>query len=250
MTAALGVALGGLVLGAAGSGHCAAMCGPLVALANPRGPDGRGPGRRRLAAHAALYHGGRLTTYVALGALIGLTGNALTSAGLGRALAFAAAGALLLQAVAAWHTFRGGAHQSALGALVTRAIGRVGGWMRQHRVTGPAAFGALTGLLPCGLVYAALTAAAGFGTLADGALFMLMFGLGTVPLLATVGLSAERIERHLPARLKKVAPFALAVVAVLLIIRASGDHMNHGGHVEPAAAPSSAPAAVPHRHGQ
>lgn len=249
MIAAVGVALSGLVLGAAGSGHCAAMCGPLVALANPRGTGTRTAGTRQLAVHAVLYHGGRLTTYVTLGALIGLTGRALSSAGLGRALAFAAAGAVLLQAVVAWHAFRGGS-PSAFGALITRAIGWVGGWMRRHRISGPAAFGALTGLLPCGLVYAALTAAAGFGTVVDSALFMLMFGLGTVPLLATVGLSAEHLERHLPARLKKVAPFALAAVAVLLIVRASGGHMNHSGHAAPAATPSPAPAAAPaHRHG-
>lgn len=249
MIAEVGVAVSGLVLGAAGSGHCATMCGPLVALANPRGNHTQAASAGQLARHALLYHGGRLSTYVALGALIGLTGSAFASAGLGRALAFAAAGAVLLQAVAAWHAFRGGS-RSAFGALITRAIGRAGAWMRHHQITGPAAFGALTGLLPCGLVYAALTAAAGFGNVTDSALFMFMFGMGTVPLLATVGLSAERIERRIPGRLKKVAPFALAAVAVLLIIRASGGHMNHAGHAMPTAAPEPAPAATAtHRHG-
>lgn len=237
----IGVALSGLVLGAAGSGHCAAMCGPLVALANPRGNEARAVGRAQLAAHAALYHGGRLTTYVVLGTIIGLTGSALTSAGLGRALAYAAAGAVLLQAVAAWHAFRGGS-RGANGARVTRAIGRAGAWMRQHHISGPAAFGALTGLLPCGLVYAALTAAAGFGSITESALFMFAFGLGTVPLLATVGLSAERLERRMPGRLKKIAPLALAAVALLLLARASGGHMNHGTPAGPAAAPA-------HQHG-
>ncbi|MBP6715231.1 MAG: sulfite exporter TauE/SafE family protein [Acidobacteria bacterium] len=220
----LGIALGGLILGAAGSGHCASMCGPLVVLANPRADD---DGRRRLARHTLLYHGGRLATYTGLGGIIGLTGGALASAGLGRALAFAAAAAVLFQAVAAWHTFRGGTH-SAFGAVVTRAIGRAGGWMRQHRISGPALFGGLTGLLPCGLVYGALTAAAGFGHVGDSALFMLAFGVGTVPMLATIGLSAGRVERWLPVRVKKVAPIALAAVALLLIVRASGGHMDHG----------------------
>lgn len=227
----LGIALGGLVLGAAGSGHCAAMCGPLVALSNPRADA---DGRRRLVRHAVLYHGGRLTTYTALGSVIGLTGSAIASAGLGRALAFAAAAAVLFQAVAAWHAFGGGAH-TAFGATVTRAIGRAGGWMRQHRISGPAVFGALTGLLPCGLVYAALTASAGFGRVTDSALFMLAFGLGTVPMLATVGLSAGRIERWLPVRVKKLAPIALAAVALLLAVRASGGHMDHGATTSPAA---------------
>lgn len=245
MTIMVGIALGGLVLGAAGSGHCAAMCGPLVALSNPRGAHGPAP-TRALAQHTLLYHGGRIATYAALGALIGLTGSALAGAGLGRALAFAAAAAVLLQAVAAWHAFRGGSH-SAIGAVVTRAIGRAGAWMRQHRVTGPAVFGALTGLLPCGLVYAALTAAAGLGNTMEATLFMAAFGIGTTPLLATVGLSAGRIERHMPARLRRVAPLALAAIAILLIVRASGGHMNHGGHAAPASTPAAGAAA--HQHG-
>lgn len=222
MTPLVGVAIGGLVLGAAGSGHCATMCGPLVMLANPRD----NVSSRRLTQHTLLFHTGRIATYTTAGAIIGLTGSALSRAGLGPALAIAAAIALLLQAVRAWHAFRGGAH-SIFTTRVMRAIGRVGTFMRAHRVAGPAAFGALTGLLPCGLVYAALTAAAGFGSVADSAAFMLAFGLGTTPLLAAVGLSGSHIERWLPRRLKKLAPLALAAIALLLVVRASGLHLGH-----------------------
>ncbi len=246
MVGPLGIALGGLVLGAAGSGHCATMCGPLVALANPRGATAA---ERALYVHTALYHAGRLSTYAALGGLIGLTGGALVSAGLGRALAVAAAVGVLAQAVVAWHSLRGGAH-GAIGRVVTRVIGRAGGWMREHRIAGPMLFGGLTGLLPCGLVYAALTAAAGFGSVGESALFMAAFGLGTTPLLATVGLSAGRLEKHVPLRLKRVAPIALAAVAILLIVRASGGHMQHGGHAMPGSPAETAPAGMAdHHHG-
>lgn len=230
MIEAVGIALGGLVLGAAGSGHCAAMCGPLVALSHPRGDDAAA---RHLVRHAVLYHAGRIVTYASLGGVIGLTGSVLAGAGLGRALAFAAAAAVLVQAAVAWRAFRGGSHSKA-GAFVTRAIGRSGVWMRRHRLAGPAAFGALTGLLPCGLVYAALTAAAGFGHPGDSALFMVAFGLGTVPMLATVGLFAGRAERWAPPRLKKIAPLALAAIALLLVMRGVG-----GGHPQHTAATTS-----------
>jgi sulfite exporter TauE/SafE len=232
----VGIALGGLVLGAAGSGHCAAMCGPLVALSNPRAD---GATARHLVRHTVLYHAGRIVTYASLGSVIGLTGSVLAGAGLGRALAFAAAAAVLVQAVAAWRAFRGGS-QNVAGAVVTRAIGRIGVWMRRHRLAGPAAFGALTGLLPCGLVYAALTAAAGFGRAGDSALFMVAFGLGTVPMLATVGLFADRAERWAPPRLRRIAPLALAAIAILLLVRATGGaHQQH-----------SAPTPTPHTHEQ
>lgn len=233
MTPLLGAVVGGLVLGAAGSGHCATMCGPLVLLANPRASDRTSS---QLAQHTVLYHLGRVAMYSVAGTLIGLTGSALSRAGLGRALAFAAAAAVLLQALNAWHAFRGGS-RSGFNAVITRAIGRVGGYMRAHHISGPMAFGALTGLLPCGLVYAALTASSGFGNVAESTLFMFAFGLGTTPLLAAVGLSGSHIERWLPLRVKKLAPLALAAVALLLAVRASGMHTTHASHE--AAAPGT-----------
>lgn len=226
-----GVVLSGLILGGVGSGHCAAMCGPLVMLTSQRAPA---VSARARAVHTVLYNGGRLAMYTALGALIGVSGSALASVGLGRVLALAAAAAVLLQAFAAWHSTRRG-FEHRMGAVVTRALGRTGAWMRHHRVGGPMVFGALTGLLPCGLVYAALTAAAGFGSGTTSSLFMLAFGCGTVPMLATVGLSASRLSGMIPPRLKRAAPFALAAVALLLIFRATTGPISHGMHAAPVA---------------
>jgi sulfite exporter TauE/SafE len=221
--------VGGLLLGAAGSGHCGAMCGPLVLLANPRAGDGaplRASARLR---HTALYHGGRWITYVALGALAGATGGAIGTLGVGRGLAIAASAALLVQAAAAWHAFRGGAH-SPLAARVTRAIGHAGAFMRRHVIAGPAVFGALTGLLPCGLVYAALTAALGLSHPAESAVFMLAFGLGTTPVLAAIGLSADRLRARwptLPTLARRAAPVVLTAMAILLAVRAIGHSTPH-----------------------
>jgi sulfite exporter TauE/SafE len=95
-------------------------------------------------------------------------------------------------------------------------------------VTGPAVFGALTGLLPCGLVYAALTAAIGLGSATNGALFMLAFGLGSVPALAAIGVSAKLFGRGTRSQFfKRAAPVGLAIVALLLVLRASGMHEPH-----------------------
>jgi sulfite exporter TauE/SafE len=219
------IAAAGLALGAAGSGHCAVMCGPLVALAQPRAA-----GAGRLAAHACAYHAGRLFAYVALGAAFGLTGGWVAARGLGRALAFTAAAALVLQAVWQWR-LRSNRSWPAL----NRAIGAAGRHMRRHPIAGPAVFGALNGLLPCGLVYAALTAAIGLGGAANGAVFMLAFGMGTVPVLAAIGVSAKLLRRGAPARIfKRAAPIGLAIVALLLVLRASEMH-DHAARFDPSA---------------
>lgn len=227
----------GLAFGIVGSGHCAAMCGPLVLLANPRpaglGSGGVGP-RGTLALHAALYHAGRLVTYLVLGLLVGLAGSALARYGLGRALAVIAGAALVLQALAATRVMSARLSSHRLGALVTRALGRAGAWMRTHRVQGPIAFGALNGLLPCGLLYAALTAAAGLGDLRQALLFMGAFAVGTTPVLAVLGVAGGALTGRVPLRVRRAAPVALAIVGVLLIARGvRPPHDVHGAHATP-----------------
>ena len=88
-------------------------------------------------------------------------------------------------------------------------------------------FGAANGLLPCGLVYAALGLAVASGDAATGALAMIAFGLGTAPLLTTVAFSAHRVLHQHPR-----ARRALAVVATLaglwvVASRGSGMPMPH-----------------------
>jgi sulfite exporter TauE/SafE len=244
--------LAGLVFGLVGSGHCAAMCGPLVLLANPRpsAREGMGePSPARLAVHAALYHGGRACTYLALGMLAGIAGGAMARLGLGRALAIAAGVALVLQAVAATSVLRARLGSVGVAAAVTRALGRVGIWMRAHQVQGPLLFGALNGLLPCGLLYAALVAAAGFGDFRESLLFMAAFSIGTTPILGVVALAGGALTTRIPPMMRRSAPVALALVGVLLIAR--GVRTPHGGHVMPttlASAPEPATAPASHGH--
>ena len=88
--AAMNAFVTGLILGVAGSGHCLAMCGPLVAAIAPVGR------------HAAWYHAGRAGTYVVLGLVAGLVGATFTGVGLGRGLAFLMAAVIARQAAARW----------------------------------------------------------------------------------------------------------------------------------------------------
>ena len=239
--------LAGLAFGLVGSGHCAAMCGPLVLLAAPRSQGlGSHPHvpPQRLAEHTALYHLGRLGTYLVLGALAGLAGAALARLGLGRALAILAGVALVLQGLAATRLVSTTLGTHRLAAAVTGALGRAGTWMRAHRIRGPLVFGALNGLLPCGLLYAALTAAAGFGQFGQALLFMAAFAVGTTPVLAALGMAGGALTTRVPVAMRRAAPVALAIVGVILIMR--GVSTPHGTHA-PAATTESV-ATQPHHH--
>jgi len=236
MTWAFGAVItGGAVLGFAGSGHCALMCGPLLTWSAAAAPS---PGFWPRARHIALYHAGRMAVYAALGAMTGAAGAALAHSGVGRAAAYVAAAALIGHVLVAWRR-RASPAPSSFDRVVLlpaeRVTGRLAGalaaWMRRRSVAGPAASGALTGLLPCGMLYAALIAAAGFGGVRDAAVFMIAFGAGSAPALSALAAGASRLGRAAPRRAAQLAPFALLLIAVLLVVRAQGGSSTaHASH--------------------
>jgi uncharacterized protein len=209
--------LSGLVLGLAGSGHCAGMCGPLVLTV------GRGlaaPSRRAQLQHALLYHSGRLLTYAALAVPVGLAGQALAVRGLGRPLAILAAALLLLAAFGSIRATVASRLGGVWAAGIARASGRAARWGRAHPVSGAVLTGAANGLLPCGLVYAAVAAGAAAGSAGDAVALMVGFGLGTTPVLVAMSVSALSVPPALRLRLRRLTPVALALVAALLLLRA------------------------------
>jgi len=221
-----------LAAGAAGGvAHCAAMCGPFVLgqvsdrLA--RIPIGQLCESARLSSGLLLpYHGGRLATYAALGALAGEAGTAsaagilpgaltpllLTFAALlflCHALARLAPGLnrvlpVLERAPPAW----------------ARGVRRLAGRVDRSRPGGGFLLGVALGFLPCGLLYAAVAAAAAMGGAAGGALAMLAFGLGTVPGLVIVGVAGQAAGRAWRRGIAVAAPLIMLANAALLGVMA------------------------------
>ena len=207
----------GLLLGVSGSVHCAAMCGPLVAVADGAATRGeRGSSRWR---GRAMYHGGRMGVYALLGAAAGASGAAIEGRGFGRGLAIAAGLALVVQACVAAGAARGVAYSglgTAASSRLAGAVSRAAGWLRRHGLARPPVMGALNGLLPCGLVYAALIAASGTGGVSAAVSLMVGFGLGTLPALLGVGVvSALAAARGGPGVRRVAVAVALGVAGVV-----------------------------------
>ena len=85
----------------------------------------------------------------------------------------------------------------------------------------PAIFrtGIVNGFLPCGLVYMAIVGAVSMGSLAGSALYMLLFGLGTIPLMLTVATAGQFASLKWRNKIKKIFPIFVAALAILLIFR-------------------------------
>ncbi|MBK6284010.1 MAG: sulfite exporter TauE/SafE family protein [Draconibacterium sp.] len=79
--------------------------------------------------------------------------------------------------------------------------------------------GMLNGLLPCGLVYMAIAGAIGTGNAAEGTLYMILFGLGTIPMLLTISLAGNIMSQAIRRKINKLITVMVIVVGLLFILR-------------------------------
>ncbi|QOY93038.1 sulfite exporter TauE/SafE family protein [Massilia sp. UMI-21] len=228
------------LVGLAGSVHCAGMCGGIVgALSVARGarpaPAFPVPVRtvatRSLApaaGHVAAYNAGRIASYAGAGALAGgLAGGAASLSGLPalQAGAYVLANLMLvalgLYLMDAWRGLalleQGG---QALWRRLSPLLREIGPLDSAGRMF---AAGAVWGWLPCGMVYSMLVTAMLSGSALDGAGVMLAFGLGTLPMLAAIGLAGARLRTLFQMRRVRLACGLLILAFGLLgLARAAG----------------------------
>jgi uncharacterized protein len=217
MHAILAAALAGLMA----TPHCAGMCGGFAAAcARPVSIERRTPRPRRPATPGLWsWHAGRLTTYALLGAFASAFGRLLP----GPAWVPAALSAALLVWFAA-----------SLAGLLPQPSARVPGLARagallagRSSFAGRYVFGLVTGLLPCGMVYAALSLAIAAAQPLHGAVAMLAFGAATVPGLTLLSAGVQRFAaRGLWAR-RAVAATVLALGLWAVGVRGAGAHASH-----------------------
>lgn len=205
-----------LLLGAAGSLHCVGMCGPIV-LALPRGNQ---PGFRKFSG-LFLYNTGRAVTYALLGSLSGLAGSALLWAG-GQQTLSVVAGVIILAGLIASYAGEKMKLPGFIQAGYNKVRSVLGKLLASKNKSSLFIIGLMNGLLPCGLVYAALAGAAATGSWWQGALFGLIFGLGTIPALMALGMASSRINEKFRTRLRKAVPVFITAMALLLIVRGMG----------------------------
>lgn len=220
----LSMFLAGLVGSAS---HCAAMCGPFVLAQTGETMSGLkiGSGELRRLAGAALlpYHGGRALTYILLAVLLSLPLQMMSKL---PQLQFIPAIALALGALLflmlAFRGLRGslddgglgggllgGALGSRLGRIASPLFARPWGW----RGVG---LGMVLGFLPCGLLYAAIGAAAATANPLAAAMSMAAFALGTFPMLWLVGYLGGWAQRRWNRWARPVLPAIALLNAIVL----------------------------------
>ena len=214
--------------GLLGSFHCVGMCGGFVlALDRP----GRVPWRR-LAVQGA-FLAGKACTYVLLGAVAGIVGAAAlrapwfsaaqTALAVVAGLLMVAAGLQLLGVLKAFPV----GSLFGPGSLYDRAARSIA---NARGPAAPFAMGALTGLLPCPLVYAFLAAALGAGSFLGAVLTMALLGLASAPALLLVCLAGGLLAPSLRAPAVKAAGVVVILLGLVTAVRGAFPDLLHLGH--------------------
>ncbi len=206
------IIIAGFLFGLIGSLHCAGMCGP-IALNLPL--RGRTFAERLLS--GILYNLGRTFMYGIMGAIFGYIGQGLMMLGFQRWVSIAM-GILLIISVLAPFVFKKihfkqfdlftGFIRTAIQKLFT---------LRSYK--GLFMIGMLNSLLPCGLVYMAIIGAIASGNVYYGSLYLIFFGLGTLPLMLAISLIGNAITISLRNRINKFIPYLVVLIGLLFILR-------------------------------
>jgi uncharacterized protein len=205
----------GFLMGLLGSVHCIGMCGPLV-LALPMTQ------KTNLEKWGVLflYHFGKISSYSMLGVLFGLFGSQLPLFGVQENISIFIGGLMLIY-VAYVFVLKpkqrlGFLQFNLLYSSITKQLGML------FKLNNKLAFyliGFLNGLLPCGMVYLALTSALATQNVFYGGWLMAFFGLGTVPALMMVALGGQYFGIKFRQQLQSLLPVFIFSMGVLLILR-------------------------------
>lgn len=202
------------LLGFLGSFHCLGMCGPIALAVAAK--DNSVFLKNKL-----VYNFGRTITYSTLGALIGMLGFSLALAGVQQWISILMGAVILLMAFFYKKSERI-ITQSGFFGSVHRLKSNLGKYLIRGGTSAFFFSGLLNGLLPCGMVYLALIASLALQSPLSGALYMLFFGLGTIPMLLVVMLSGKLISIQWRNRFTKALPYFAMFIGVLFIVRGLG----------------------------
>ncbi|MCC9137366.1 sulfite exporter TauE/SafE family protein [Pontibacter silvestris] len=169
-----------------------------------------------------LYNGGRLTTYMLLGALAGAFGQSLQMAGLQQVVSIISGVLILLLLVLPAATKGKASRIMGTDILMMWVRRKLGYFFKQNSLGALFMVGILNGLLPCGFVYIALAGAISVPGMGGAMLYMLLFGLGTFPLMFLVSLSGKFISLKLRSSFNRLVPYIGMTLAVLFIMRGLG----------------------------
>lgn len=202
-----------LSIGLLGSLHCVGMCGP-IALALPLDRSNQW----NIFKGNSFYSLGRLTTYFVLGFTFGLLGSGLQLMGIQQYLSIFI-GVLIILGVLSQSNYFSIKLPAFYYSFINRLQSKLATKFQRKSNINLLSIGVINGFLPCGMVYMAIAGAVNSDSPFKGGLFMLTFGLGTLPLMWAVGVFGNKLSYNFRQNAKKLLPVFLLLLGALFILR-------------------------------
>lgn len=215
-----------------GSMHCVGMCGAIVTAYSTQDGfyDHTVLGKWRTLVKHLVYNGGRVLSYIAIGALLGGVGGGIAALKIAGDWFSTAVGVLLVgSGIWMLRIFPGtGFTQRIAGKdqknspIISFYSKTYGALLSSPSVESKFYIGLLTPLLPCGLLYSAFLMAAASGNAFNGAVTMALFGSGIVPSLIVVGFVSTFVRFRLRLLGDKLAAMTIVLMGVMMLLRGLG----------------------------
>lgn len=202
------------LLGMIGSLHCVGMCGPLTLLLPTNAKS-----KRRFLTGRLIYNLGRVVTYAFLGILIGFIGEKIAVFVSQKWLSIAF-GCLIITGLIAYKFLSANRFSMKLQSKLNHTVSNLFSKSTQRPfLLSHFLFGMANGLLPCGMVYAALAGAFLQTKVWEGSLYMILFGLGTLPLMFAASVGFGWLKKQKFVNFQRVIPVSYALLAIWLLVR-------------------------------
>ncbi|MCX2762748.1 sulfite exporter TauE/SafE family protein [Aquimarina muelleri] len=205
------------ILGLLGSFHCVGMCGPIAFML----PVNRSNSIQKFF-QVFLYHFGRLLAYSIIGVFFGILGKSFSIFGLQQNLSIVIGVLMIIFVLIPYQIFLKYNFSKPIYKIIAKVKNNLGAALKKKTPDTFLSIGFLNGFLPCGLVYMAVFGSIASGTILDGSLYMLFFGLGTIPLMTLAVYAGNFLSQKARQHIQKAIPIFVILIGLLFIIRGLG----------------------------
>ncbi|WP_072942077.1 sulfite exporter TauE/SafE family protein [Flavobacterium granuli] len=205
------------IFGLISSFHCIGMCGPIAMMLPV---DRTNPTKK--VSQILTYHLGRLTAYGSIGFIFGLVGKGFFMAGMQQKMSIFIGLAMIVIVLVPEKIFARYNFSKPVYRLISKIKQSLGSQFRNKSYKSLFIIGLLNGFLPCGMVYVALFGAIAMQSVGFGVLYMILFGLGTIPMMSSIVYLNSFLTVKTRNKIQKAIPYVAVIIGVLFILRGLG----------------------------
>jgi hypothetical protein len=193
------------------------MCGPIAMMLPV---DRTNQAKKTL--QIFTYHLGRLSAYGTIGFLFGLLGKGFSIAGIQQELSIFLGVAMIIIVLVPERFFMNYNFSRPIFTVISKIKTSLGSQFKNKSYQSLFTIGVLNGFLPCGMVYVALFGAVAMQSPSFGVLYMILFGLGTVPMMSSVVYLNSILTLSVRNKIQKIIPYVGVCIGILFILRGLG----------------------------